>query len=145
MKALLATFAAVVAIAGAAHAQPAVQPQTLTLTFRGVEQPRGAILAAVFDSAEAYAGAGAPVRAVRLEVAGAGATTAIAGLPAGRYAIKAFHDLDGDGQMDTNPFGMPTEPFAFSNDAPANMGPPSFEAAAFDVGAGATVHAIAIR
>ncbi len=149
MKALLATFAAAAALSSAAHAQTApqtiAQPQTLTLRFHGVEQPRGAILAAVFDSAEAYAGRGRPVRAVRVDVAGHGAATAIQGLPTGRYAIKAFHDLDGDGEMDTNPFGMPTEPFAFSNDAPANMGPPAFEAAAFAVGVGATAHAIAIR
>jgi len=52
-------------------------------------------------------------------------------LPAGDYAMKAFHDVDGDGRMATNPFGMPTEPFAFSNNAVGNMGPAGWDRAHF--------------
>ena len=52
----------------------------------------------------------------------------------GRYAVKLFHDRNGDGELATNLFGIPSEPFGFSNNAPAQFGPPAFADAAFDVG-----------
>ncbi len=35
--------------------------------------------------------------------------------------------------MDRNLIGMPVEPYAFSNDAVGNFGPPTFEQAKFKV------------
>jgi uncharacterized protein (DUF2141 family) len=54
-------------------------------------------------------------------------------LPEGRYAIKAFHDLNGNGEMDLNWIGIPKEPYGFSNNAMGTMGPPKFDQAAFPV------------
>lgn len=133
-----------VAKAPAAPAAEAVGATSIELRFTGIATPTGAILASIFDSAAAYAG-GKPVRAVRIPVAGTDAAQLLEGLAPGTYAVKAFHDIDGDNQMGMNPFGMPLEPFAFSNDAPANMGPPAWEAARFEAGAGQTVHIITIK
>jgi uncharacterized protein (DUF2141 family) len=36
-------------------------------------------------------------------------------LPAGEYAIGLAHDLNGNGKLDVNVFGVPTEPYGFSN------------------------------
>ncbi|MFM9926341.1 DUF2141 domain-containing protein [Variovorax sp. H27-G14] len=58
-----------------------------------------------------------------------------AGLPPGRYALRAFADENGNGKLDTNLMGMPTERYGFSNDAKGNRAPPDFEAAAFSVDA----------
>ena len=58
--------------------------------------------------------------------------------------MRAFHDVNGDGRMNTNPFGMPTEPFAFSNNARGNMGPASWDRAEF-AAAGAVAQTIVIR
>lgn len=102
----------------------------------------GAVMVAVFDSQAAY-DAGRPLRAARIDVAG-GARGARFDLPAGDYAIKAFHDVDGDGQMNKNPFGMPTEPYAFSNNTVGNMGPAQWDQARFAV-AGATTHTLTLR
>jgi|CXWK01.1.fsa_nt_gi uncharacterized protein (DUF2141 family) len=61
-------------------------------------------------------------------------------LPEGRYAVKAFLDLNGNDALDRNPQGLPAEPIGFSNDV---LGKPSavlFEKAAVPVTAtGATV------
>jgi len=83
------------------------------------------------------------VRVARIDVAG-GQRSATVALPAGDYAIKAFHDVDGDGQMGKNPFGMPTEPFAFSNNAVGNMGPAQWGQARFTV-SGATAQTLSLR
>ena len=51
----------------------------------------------------------------------------------GTYAVKAFHDINSDNELNTSWIGWPQEPYGFSNDAPVNMGPPSFKLAAFEV------------
>jgi uncharacterized protein (DUF2141 family) len=50
--------------------------------------------------------------------------------PKGDLGIKVFHDVNGNGKLDTNWMGIPTEPYGFGNSAPATFGPPSFEKAA---------------
>ena len=53
------------------------------------------------------------------------------GLPEGKYAVRIFQDLNGNGKMDFNG-QMPGEPFAFSN-ITMLMGPPSYSDAVFDL------------
>lgn len=45
--------------------------------------------------------------------------------PGKKYAVKAFHDVNGNKELDTNLFGVPTEPYGFSNNARGVFGPPS--------------------
>lgn len=52
-------------------------------------------------------------------------------LAPGTYAVKVFHDINADEKLNTSWIGWPQEPYGFSNDAPVNMGPPSFKLAAF--------------
>lgn len=118
---------------------------TLTIRFVGIEAPTGQIMLSLFDSQAAHDQNGAPVRAAAVPVAGASAVVQFEGLAPGGYAVKAFHDVDGDGKMGTNPFGMPIEPFAFSNDAKADGGPAKWEAARFAVAAGVNTAAITIK
>ena len=54
-------------------------------------------------------------------------------IPAGRYAAALLHDENRDGGMNTNFIGLPLEGFGFSRDARVLLGPPTFEAAAFEV------------
>ncbi len=129
------------ALTAAAAANEAAK---LEVAFTGIETPKGAIMMVLFDSEATFNG-GKPVRVAMVPADKADAKTLIEGLPAGRYAIKSFHDIDGDQKMSTNPFGMPTEPFAFSNNAKGNMGPASWADAAFDVKAGANTHSITIQ
>ena len=136
-----------IALLAATLAAPALTPAAaadLDLRFTGIEAPTGAIMAVVFAREADYT-AGKPVRAVMIPVKDGAAAQVVAGLAPGRYAIKAFHDIDGNGQMGVNPFGQPVEPFAFSNDAPANMGPASWSAAAFDLADAGTVQTIVIK
>ncbi|MBK5919921.1 hypothetical protein CCR80_02570 [Rhodothalassium salexigens] len=109
----------------------------LTLTFE-VTEPSGAIMAAVFDNADAYGGNGAPVRAFRLPVTAPTVRQTLDALPPGDYAVRAFHDLNDDNSLNTNPFGVPVEPVAFSNGATVRYGPPDWAATRFQVATGET-------
>jgi uncharacterized protein (DUF2141 family) len=55
----------------------------------------------------------------------------VRGIPAGRYAIQAFHDENSNGDVDRGLFGMPKEGVGFSNDAKISFGPPKFADAVF--------------
>lgn len=126
---------------GAAHAQET--PAALIVTFKGITQPTGQIRGQLFDQA-GYEGQAKAIATFAIPVSGDSVATAIPGVVPGRYAVRAFHDVDGDGKMATNPFGIPTEPFAFSNDAKGTFGPADWADAAFEVGDGETAHAITI-
>ena len=54
------------------------------------------------------------------------------GVPAGRYAIQAFHDANDNGEVDRGLFGIPKEGVGFSNDAFTGLSRPKFDDAAFD-------------
>lgn len=55
-------------------------------------------------------------------------------LPPGRYAVAAYHDENGNGDLDTNLVGMPSEGTGFANDPPSSFGLPDFESAALTLG-----------
>ena len=119
----------------------ASDPASLSLTFE-TGSATGTVMVALYDAAT-YNG-GQPVRVAQVNVAAGQHSVSFEGLPAGEYGVRAFHDLNGDGRMNTNPFGMPTEPYAFSNNAVGNMGPASWDRAKFAVN-GATSQTISIR
>ena len=121
----------------AAAAEPGKAQLTLTVT--NIKDHKGALMVAVFDAA-GY-DADKQVTGLMIPVSGETASGSVE-LPAGTYGIKLFHDVDGDGKMGMNPFGMPTEPYAFSNSAPAQFGPAKWDAAKFDVAAPSTAHTI---
>ena len=60
-------------------------------------------------------------------------------LPPGEYALLAYHDENGNGELDFRPLGIPKEPIAVSNGAGRLLGPPRFDSAKFAVD-GETTH-----
>lgn len=61
------------------------------------------------------------------------ATVHFENLPAGVYAIAAFLDENGNGKLDTNIFGIPTEKYGFSNNVRPMMRAATFKEASFTV------------
>lgn len=138
----LALAACLLLAPAAALAQTPAQSTDIVFTFDAGART-GTIMVALFDSEEDYE-AGQAVRGAALDVAAGEAEAAFRGLPAGDYAMRAFHDVNGDGELNTNPFGVPVEPYAFSNNARGNMGPASWERARF-AASGSTTQSITIR
>ncbi len=54
-------------------------------------------------------------------------------VPAGIYAISLYQDLEENGDLSRDGFGIPTDPWGMSNDAQGSFGPPSFEDATIHV------------
>jgi len=55
----------------------------------------------------------------------------ISGVPPGQYAAQAFHDENGNGEVDRALFGIPKEGVGFSRDARIGLGPPKWKDAVF--------------
>lgn len=53
-------------------------------------------------------------------------------LPFGKYAIRAFHDANNNGKLDTGFFGQPVEGWGVSNDARGFMSAPPLNKMLFD-------------
>jgi uncharacterized protein (DUF2141 family) len=66
-------------------------------------------------------------------------------LPVGTYAVSVFHDKDSNGALKTGMFGIPAEPYGFSNDAQGHMGPAVFSDASFELAAPGTSLTIKVR
>ena len=121
------------------HSAPAALADTLTVTVNNIEKA-GEIHVAVYDSAEAFeadrgekGGAAPGITDGTIEMVEPGSVTYVYELPPGTYAIGIFHDVNLNNKMDNNFFGIPKEQYGFSNNARAFLGPPAFEAAAFEL------------
>jgi uncharacterized protein (DUF2141 family) len=66
-------------------------------------------------------------------------------LPMGSYAIGVHHDLKGHHKMPTNLFGVPIDPYGFSNDARAKWRAPRFEESRIDFSRSGQIVPIEIR
>lgn len=112
-----------------AHGEEAAT--SVSVTISNIQTPEGVIRVGLFDEASYDGGNG--INGVNIDVDGSEVTASIEGVAPGSYGIKLFHDVNDDGEMGTNPFGMPTEPFAFSNNARGRFGPAKWDAAKFEV------------
>ncbi|GAB2772180.1 hypothetical protein GCM10027175_07190 [Hymenobacter latericoloratus] len=55
-------------------------------------------------------------------------------LPAGEWAVAITQDTNNNDKLDKNFMGIPTEPFAFSNNVRPRLTPPDFNDCKFTVG-----------
>ena len=153
----LAKRALQLAAAGVLVALPcAAAAGELRITIDGIRSSQGLLLIGLYDSASTFVRAvdaadepgflvdpqrfgAVALRANRARKSGVVFTN----LRPGRYAVVALHDENGNGRLDKNVLGFPTEPYGFSNGAEGFLGPPSFRDAAMALGAGD--HAIRIE
>jgi uncharacterized protein (DUF2141 family) len=111
----------------AAQPEPSVD-KTGTIVFRmtGLEHDDGKVRCGLYtDERWLKEGEGDVV-----QIRNQKATCVFEDVPYGVYGIAAFHDEDGDGELDTRIF-IPPEPGCFSNNAKPRLGPPSFKRSRF--------------
>lgn len=137
---IAALLLATAAVPGVAQAQAA--RGVLTIEISGL-QPQGQVMVQVFASEADYAAGRAAANQI-VAVDAATEQVRFEGLAAGPTMFRLFHDVNGDNRMNTNPFGIPTEPFAFSNNARGSFGPASWSQAVFTLNAGENTQAIAL-
>lgn len=121
----------------------ATQAGDLAIRIDDVKSSEGNIMVAVFDSADSFLKR--PVKVARVPASAGTVNVLIKDVPAGEFGFSLFHDANGNGKMDRNLVGIPTEDYAFSNNALGKMGPPAFEQVKFTVPAAGTSATISLR
>lgn len=123
----------------AALGTASVRAAGLQVQVQQIVPGKGNLVVALYDKAQDFPHPGKGLAAKTEPASAESATLSFDGLAPGRYAVAAYQDANGNGKLDKNLFGAPTEIYGFSNDARGSMGPPSFDAAAVQVPAAATV------
>jgi len=115
------------------HLLPAREPE-LKLVMTDIREAKGQIYVAVYDSPNNYMSYDqSKIRARRvLDVRSNGSISCtFPELPPGSYAITCFHDINSNGELDTNLFGIPSEPYGVSNNVRPKFRAPRWEEALF--------------
>lgn len=123
-----------------AHADNA----TLKVTLKNVRDASGGLRAGLYRDPATFRKEERAVEIAQSAAVAGEVTLSFRDLPPGRYAIMAYHDENGDGQLNRR-FGMfPTEGYGLSNN-PQVAGPPAFDDSAFEVVAPETAIVIELR
>jgi uncharacterized protein (DUF2141 family) len=126
-------LSALAIVAAPTPAQAQTAPTTAPTTAAGcvqvevqnVRPEQGSLMVAAYDAAASFNKA--PAVATQLR-AGAAATMRfpLCGLAGGTVSLTLYQDLNGNGKLDSNAFGVPTEPWGASG-RPMAMTAPTWE------------------
>jgi uncharacterized protein (DUF2141 family) len=103
----------------------------LIVVVEGINNEKGSIQIGLFQSKDSWNGKTGKLRGAIIPVKSCPVEWKVENISFGEYAIKVFHDENGDNNLNTNFLGMPTERYGFSNNPKTLFGPPSFENAKF--------------
>lgn len=99
---------------------------TLTVEIKGINSIKGDIRVALYNSQHDFP-SGTFFKGAIKKVDGTSVQVIFEDVPHGKYALSVFQDENENGKLDTGLFGIPKEPYGFSNDVMGTFGPPSFE------------------
>jgi uncharacterized protein (DUF2141 family) len=125
MKKYLAAFiclALLALTAWDAKAQPTSACPTLNVT--GLKPDEGVLMIAVYAKSDEFFKKAAWMTAQK--VSSSSMQIPVCNLDAEEIAITAFQDMNGNQKLDTNPIGIPTEPYAASG-TPSMFGAPTWK------------------
>ncbi len=117
----------------------------LEVRIDGLKSRHGSVALALFGDPESFERRSGAVQAEFVPLKKKRLAWVVEDLAPGSYAVVAYHDRNDNRELDRKPFGIPSEPYGFSNDARGSFGPPSFEAARFEVTDGPTSITIRLK
>ena len=98
----------------------------LKLVIKGIDDLKGSMYIAVFDNEESFPDFGKQLVEKVLPVDSKTLNYTFKDLPDSDYAVAIFHDKNNNGKLDKNAFGIPLEPYGFSQNARARFSAPPF-------------------
>ncbi|MBK7410493.1 MAG: DUF2141 domain-containing protein [Saprospirales bacterium] len=113
------------------HPSNSSEKGTLQLEITNIRDTRGMIRVGVFQREDGFpdqekvywGGAFSPQKGEMI--------IDIPELPFGNYALAIYHDLNNNGRLDKNIWGIPTEPYGFSGAVKAKWSAPHFREVSF--------------
>ena len=128
------TLRAVLALAAAITTSgfAVAEGESMTVRLNGVEHDRGTVRVALFSDPKTFRKADQAYAGKEVPASAGTVTVEFDEVPAGQYAVMAYHDENGNGELDLRFGMMPIEGYGLSNN-PKVMGPPSFKDSQFEV------------
>jgi uncharacterized protein (DUF2141 family) len=117
---------------------------TLDVEIHNLQNQKGKLMVGLYGNQADYE-QNKPVRGLRVAIGGKNMKVQFDDLPTGTYALKLFHDENGNGKLDMSERGIPQEAFGFSNNAPANFGPAKWNDARFILDADAADQSVQMQ
>ncbi len=131
MYTLLSVLAFLATFASAEH--PTAKT-TLTVDVQNIRVQKGAVYVALHKPGEGFPDS-EPFEGKKID-ATAKSVRATFSVEPGTYAVAIYHDENGNGKMDKKMFGIPKEPYGFSNNFRPKFSAPKFSDCQFTVGNG---------
>lgn len=104
----------------------------LKVVVHGVRPGDGNVRVALYEKAEGFRHEQNARSVLSVPATSGDVSVTFPHLPAGRYAVIAYHDENGNKKLDLLMSMFPQEGWGLSND-PTVIGPPGFDASAFDL------------
>jgi uncharacterized protein (DUF2141 family) len=105
----------------------------LVVNISGMQNSNGKVNFALYNSSSSFNDPTQTYREIFSNAQINSMTVTIDSLPPGDYAFGIFHDENQNNEIDKNWMGIPSEGFAFSNNAMGSFGPPSYTQAKFTI------------
>ncbi|MCC5929739.1 MAG: DUF2141 domain-containing protein [Cyclobacteriaceae bacterium] len=107
---------------------------SMKITVKGLRSDKGKIWLSIFNSEAGFPENHQSAFFTDVIILPNGEKTFwVTGLPIGQYAIALLHDENGNGIMDKNLIGLPTEGYGLSNNPPKKMRAPRFSEAKLEL------------
>jgi uncharacterized protein (DUF2141 family) len=106
---------------------------SLVVNVSGMKNGNGKINFALYNSASSFNQPNQAYKEIFLNAVPNNITFTLDSLPAGEYSFAVFHDENNNLEIDQNWLGIPSEGFAFSNNAMGSFGPPTYTQAKFTI------------
>lgn len=110
------------------------QPRnSISVTVTNISSQKGEIMAALFANEKAFPNdSKAAFKVAKATANGGKAILQFDQVPPGTYAIALFHDVNGDGKLNTNFIGIPKEGYGVSNNVKNLFSGPTYKQSSFE-------------
>lgn len=112
---------------------PSTETKELTLTISNIKYIEGELIIGLFNNGDRFLEEGQAYKTFSVEVQNSSEVLVIKNLPLGDYAVSMYHDKNSNGKCDRNFFGIPNEPYAFSNNFKPKFSAPTFQDCKFEL------------
>jgi uncharacterized protein (DUF2141 family) len=115
------------------------KPEYIIIQVQNILSVEGKINVALYNSSSSFNKPNEVFKQMIVAVTSNSLELKMDSIPPGEYAFALFHDKNSDNTLNQNWLGIPTEGFAFSNNAFGTFGPPSWDQAKFTLPANSFV------
>ena len=109
-----------------------VKRAPLTLLINNLTSETAPVIVGVYGTTNKFPDPKDQLKEYRFTPHGKNLTAKITNLEFGQYAIAIYQDVNSNGKIDKNLIGIPTEPYAFSNNFKPTVRAPKFDNCKFE-------------